>query len=180
MESYLETLPPEVLAQSIINYDLPKVLKFCKLSPAIGRVCQNHYFWNQKLHLDFGVHSETPKATYFQYYANHLRKIAKEVEQDMRSNPEYKTLVSDKMGSIREFNTLLPSAIPQLKADTLLFYRKIPLEDLVDHKDYVKLYPQYKKTLDATNKVDKFEKSYREQINQLLEEAQKWEEKIFF
>jgi hypothetical protein len=49
----LVSLPTEILIKSLINLELPDILRICRTNHQINLICNDEYFWLEKLRKDF-------------------------------------------------------------------------------------------------------------------------------
>lgn len=75
----MNQLPKDVLVFMALNMDLPEIISLCQTNSTFNkRVCENNYFWLNKLDKDYGVKSGNAKTVYYQIkntLINNPRKI---------------------------------------------------------------------------------------------------------
>ena len=66
-----EDVPQEVNTLFLLELDYPSIQQACRTTSWLRRICQNPYFWQQKLDYEFGPGTRTrklPNMNYEQYY----------------------------------------------------------------------------------------------------------------
>jgi ankyrin repeat protein len=53
--SDLESLPPEVIVSILLDFSVPQILSFCRVSKYLASFCRNWNFWAEKAKHDFGL-----------------------------------------------------------------------------------------------------------------------------
>ena len=69
MTSSIQSLPPEVLHNILINMEEPDIIKYCSTHKLAYTICNDDYFWLQKLDREFSI-LYNQKYVFASYYAN--------------------------------------------------------------------------------------------------------------